>query len=63
MLLLVWVPAALLVVDQLWRRFGHFKLGAHLLDLRCLFFQVCRESFTSPVLLCGSRFLLRAQLI
>jgi hypothetical protein len=31
--------------------------------LRCLFFQVCRESFTFPVLLCGSHFLLRAQLI
>jgi len=54
---------ALGIVDHVRRRFGHFKLGAHLLDLRCLFFQVCRESFTFPVLLCGSHFLLRAQLI
>jgi hypothetical protein len=37
--------------------FAHFKFIAHLLDLRCLLFQVCGESLNFGLLLCGSRFL------
>ena len=36
---------ALGIVDDLRRRFARFKLGAHLLDLRCLLFHRCSESF------------------
>jgi hypothetical protein len=46
-------PAALLiVVDHLRCRFGHFNLGAHLLDLRLLLFQAGSE---------GSNFLSAAE--
>ena len=35
--------AALGIVDHLRRRFARFKLHAHLLDLRCLFFKTGSE--------------------
>ena len=35
--------ALLIVVDPLRCRFACFKLGAHLLDLRCLLLELLRE--------------------
>ena len=48
--------AALLIIGDYFRcRLAQFKLGAHLLDLRCLPFQACTEGFNFGLLLCGSR--------
>jgi hypothetical protein len=33
----------LIIEDRSRRRFAHFELGAHLLDLRGLLFQACGE--------------------
>ena len=44
--------------ERLRSRAAYLDLGAHLLDLRCLLFQVCHESFNILLLLCGSYFLL-----
>src|SRR5439155_8140534 len=56
--LLVWGPAALLiVVDHLRRGFGHFNLGAHLLDLRGLLFQACGDGLNFLLLLLTNHFL------
>src|SRR5882724_1510915 len=41
----------LIVVDHLRRRFARFKLCAHLLDLRCLLFELRRHSFHCLLLL------------
>jgi hypothetical protein len=41
----------LIVADHLRRRFARFKLGAHLLNLRCLLVQTHRHSFHSFLLL------------
>src|SRR5258708_643233 len=49
---------ALGIVDQVQRRFSCFKLCAHLLDLRCLLFHRCDESFDFLLLLCASLLLL-----
>ena len=42
----------LIVEDRLRCRFGHFNLGAHLLDLRCLLFQARSESLNFPSVEC-----------
>ncbi len=42
-----WRAALLIVEGHLRRRFAHFELGAHLLDLRRLRFQRCAESLHS----------------
>jgi hypothetical protein len=43
------------VNDHLRRRFAHFDVRTHLLDLRCLLVQARRHSFHSFLLLCHSR--------
>ena len=48
---------ALGIVDHVRRRFGHFKLGAHFLDLRGLLVQTRRHSVHSSLLLRDGRFL------
>jgi hypothetical protein len=45
------VSSSLGIVDHVRRRFGGFKLCAHLLDLRCLLVQTRRHSFHSFLLL------------
>jgi hypothetical protein len=44
----------LIAADHLRRRFARFKLCAHLLDLRCLLFHSCGESFDFILLLGAS---------
>jgi hypothetical protein len=44
MLLLGCGGADLGIADHLRRRFARFELGAHFLDLRCLFFKLRREN-------------------
>ena len=57
MLLCVRSAGLLIVGHVLRRRFAHFKLGAHFLELRCLLPQTCGESFDFVVLLRVGRFL------
>ena len=40
----IYIAVLRFVYDYLWRRFAHFKLGAHFLDLRGLLFELGCES-------------------
>src|SRR5882724_3709977 len=48
----------LIVEDDVRCRFGHFKMGTDLLDLRCLLFQSYSNGLNFVFLLCSTHFLL-----
>jgi hypothetical protein len=55
--MLLFVKGSLLlgIVDYLRRRFARLKLSAHLLNLRCLLIQACRDGLNFLLLLRGIR--------
>ena len=54
MVLLYWSGRTLGIIDYLRRRVARFKLGAHLLDLRCLLFKLGAQELNFIPLLCAN---------
>src|SRR6266516_4288024 len=53
----IYLAALRFVYDHLWRSFAHFNLGAHLLDLGGLFFELRNHGIHFPLQLSDRRLL------